>query len=380
MRYTFTHLPAQLNYPAKVRSKLSAQHSAVIQAAVYEFPGTYRAKVQYVDILNLLSYYMLTNSDLTDVWDGWHPLEFKCEEKPDDLEDVLKDLYLTVSDIEWDIEAHISDSTSSAPAVEPIVNPHAVRPTPVSATSEPPTPKSDLYLGGPIFPEFDVNKPWIQATVRNEVYTIYTSLPEIPTTQSEITVTTDETKLTDSDRMKLFPNCVIPTRAAVFYDHMNNMPYDDDLGLIFPIADFTEAEIRDNIIKYPHLHNLIKYIDGEAKPFYSALEINGELYDICKREVWESIPDLSLLPFNVDFLKEYVIRRYILERDLRGVQHKYPMFGSFEPFITMFMPANNYARRGYDPHDVADACVTNRIAYLRTRNPIIRKIYGADAI
>ena len=353
-------------------------HAALVSSAIQIYTGSRRCKSDIIKMLNLTSYYIITDGNIGSIWNPAHMFEIDADDDPSDLQNTLKDLYVSVSDVTWDISPIVPDATSVVTSDLPTLDSSPL--IPADALYEPRTPKSHLYLGGATFPQFDFNKPWVQAKVNGEPYAIYTSLPEVPTNQSEITVTTNPDILTDTDRMKLYPNCVIHTRAAVFYERMNQFEYDDALGLIFPILDFTVEEIKDNIIKYPHLYNLTRLMNNELQPFYAALEVDGELLDVKNKEVWDSIPDLTRLPFNVEFLKEYVIRRYILERDIKQKVHKYPMFGSLEPFITMFMPSVEYEKRGYDSHEVARLCVESRVSYLRSRNPILRKIYGADAI
>ena len=378
MKILFSHITEQLPYPAKYKAALQNAHSALVSGAMICYTGSRRCKTDIIKILNLISYYIVTGTDIASIWNPNSIFTMNADTDPEDLQEVLKDLYVSMSDVTWDISPVIPDAKPKAKKSEPITDKKKVL-IPIDVPEEFRTPKSHLYLGTLPFPQFDYNKPWIQAVVNGEPYAIYTSLPEVPTNQSEITVTTNPDMLTENDVMKLYPNCVIHTRAPIFYERMSQFEYDDTLGVIFPILDFTVEEIKDNIIKYPHLHNLMKQVNDDFQPFYSTLEIDGELYDVKTREVWDSIPDLARLPFNIDFLKEYVIRRYILEKDLRQQEHKYHMFGTLEPFITMFMPPEEYEARGYDSKFVAKSCVASRVSYFRSRNPILRKIYGADA-
>ena len=74
-------------------------------------------------------------------------------------------------------------------------------------------------------------------------------------------------------------------------------------------------------------------------------------------------------------MKEYVVRRYLLERDISNVQHRYPLWGSLDPFLTLFMPPDEYIKYGYtDIIDLARKCVESRVSYRKSRNPIVRRL------
>ena len=132
-------------------------------------------------------------------------------------------------------------------------------------------------------------------------------------------------------------------------------------------------QVRDNIIQYPHFYKLKRFIKGEFVSFYSNIEIDGELYDTL--EIWDSLPESKVIPRTSEFIKEYVVRRYLLERDILGIEHKYPMHGTLEPFLTLFSIPEDYCRFGYpDSAELAAKCVKSRISYKQSRNPIIRKV------
>ena len=202
---------------------------------------------------------------------------------------------------------------------------------------------------------------------------IYTTLPEIPTKQNEISVTTNLNAMTDSELLNLFPDHVIHTRSPKMYEKQEGLDYDEDLGIIIPIEGFTKEEIVDNIIQYPHLYKLKKFnSEGKLVNFYTTLEIDGELIPVS--EVWNTLPESKLIPCDSEFAKEYVVRRYLLEEE-HGVQHRYKLFGTLDPFLTLFMPPNLYSKRGYtDSIHLAKACVNSRIRYKQSRNPILRRM------
>ena len=102
------------------------------------------------------------------------------------------------------------------------------------------------------------------------------------------------------------------------------------------------------------------------------IELEGELYNTA--EVWDTLPESKVIPRNSDFIKDYVIRRYLLEEEA-GIEHKYKIHGTLEPFITLFMPPEMYAKRGYtDSLQIVKQCVRSRILYKRTTNPMLKRL------
>lgn len=382
-KFIFTHLVAQMPYPATVKGKLTALHSTVVTKVAESFRNTKSFKTSVVDVINVLSYCVVTNADVDSVWSADAPVLLRDTSwiDKDEMQTVLGSLYIGYDEISWDVKEVLDTQPSAAAESKPFQRilppaPPAVKASVVvpPANSIEPTPKSHLYLGAATFPQFDITKPWLQANIGGEVFAIYTSLPEIPTNQSEITITTDASRLTASDRFKLFPNRVIHTRPSCMYEPVPGIELDPTLGLILPIEGFTAKQIKANIIEYPHFHNLIRIVDDQPQPFHAAMEVDGELIDLSTRESWVSSKCLSKLPFSVDVLKEYVIRRYLLERDIKHIEHKYPMFGTLDKFLTLFMPAEMYKQYKYDPDSVAKSCVAARISYFQSRNPMLRRV------
>lgn len=154
----------------------------------------------------------------------------------------------------------------------------------------------------------------------------------------------------------------------------HNPPFDENLGVILPINGFTYDQIRENIIKYPHFYKLKRKINNNFVSFYSNIEIDNSLHDTL--EVWDSLPDSKLIPKTTEFIKEYVVRRYLLERDIYKIKHKYPIFGNIDPFLTLFTTPADYIQFGFsDTEYIAKQCVISRVNYLQTRNPVLRKVY-----
>lgn len=381
----FTQLPDKLIYPARIRAKLSTLHSDVITYVVSNFKNTAKYKRQVVDTLNTISVYIKNNDALPSDWSVSNPLTNLELLDSSFCEDTLGNLCIKVKDIIWDVQESETDEqistdtvvtakTSSEDTVTSsrVVN---VKPKRDIGVVVSPTPKENLYIKPPTIPQFDASKPWLQSQLNQNVYTIYESLPIIPVNQSQISVTTDVSKMTIIDMMKLYPNHFIRTRAATMYENHDGLTLDDDIGIILPIVGFSPTQVKDNIIKYPHIYKLTRYMNNKFTSFYSNIEIDGELHDTLS--IWDSLPDSKKMPRNSEFIKEYVVRRYLLERDILGVEHKYPLFGTLEPFLTLFTTSDDYIRLGYtDVTDIAKQCVISRVSYKRSRNPILRMVYN----
>lgn len=381
----FTQLPDKLIYPARIRAKLSTLHSSVITYVVSNFKNTAKYKRQVVDTLNTISVYIKNNDALPSDWSVSNPLTNLELLDSSFCEDTLGNLCIKVKDIIWDVQESETDKQISIATVvtaktlsedtvtsSKVVN---VKPKRDVGVVVSPTPKENLYIKPPTIPQFDASKPWLQSQLNQNVYTIYESLPIIPVNQSQISVTTDVSKMTIIDMMKLYPNHFIRTRAATMYENHDGLTLDDDIGIILPIVGFSPTQVKDNIIKYPHIYKLTRYMNNKFTSFYSNIEIDGELHDTLS--IWDSLPDSKKMPRNSEFIKEYVVRRYLLERDILGVEHKYPLFGTLEPFLTLFTTSDDYIRLGYtDVTDIAKQCVISRVSYKRSRNPILRMVYN----
>lgn len=240
-----------------------------------------------------------------------------------------------------------------------------------------PTPKENLYLKGWQCPSINTDKPWLLQQDGPDTLCIYTSLPEIPECQRDITCTTEISKMTTRDKLKLFPNHFIRTRPEIFYTRQEGLGWHPDLGVVIPVDDYSYEQVLDNIIRYPHfyrMNRLDKYeYGGDFVSFYQHIEIDGQLVPIL--QVWDSLPEAKKIPRHIEFIKEYLIRKYIMDEEIKGIKHKYPLFGEYKEFLTLFMPADNYIQAGYkDVEEIAHKCVEARVAYKRSKNPILRRL------
>ena len=367
----FSQIPEKLQYPAKIKAQLMSYHSDIISYVSKNFKKTTRNCQKILGLMNTITYHMIEEDVLPSGWKSQYPFENIQILDDNVLESKLKDLYLYIKDIKWDIpETYADESESSKDTIE--IQTYNKPYSDLHSSSEP-TNKEDLYIRPPLVPQFDYSKVWLHKKCYNDDLTIYTSLPEIPTKQNEISITTDVDKMLDSDLMKLYPNRFIPTRSGCMYSKLDGVKFLPNLGLILPIQGYSEEDLIDNVVKYPHLFRLLKYTDDKITSFYSTIEIDGHLYDTL--DVWDDLPESTVIPRDSDFIKEYVVRRYLLERDISHIDHKYKMYGTLDPFLTLFTTPEEYSVLGYsDAIELARQCVRSRISYKYSRNPIIRRI------
>lgn len=368
------------SYPIDVRYRVK-----FVQAFEYLYDGvrigfknTFRYKSSIIDKINYLIYSLYTDNCIPYDWkqivrDENFTLDI------DDLNDVVK-LRCSVSMIIWDIEAlrannavsNLPSSTASSDSNLKVQQPKPVNVT-ESISGYDITPKEDLFIVYPKYPRvLDIHPRYSN---------IHRSFPEIPTKQCEVSCTTDVLLMNDKALMNLYPKQFIRTRSSIMYEPREGMTLDPNYGLLVPVDGFSDSEVRDCIIRYPHIFKLKRFNEeGDIVSFYSHIEIDKELVDVY--EAWKFLPESKIFDLhNIDsvedryeFMKEYAIRRYLLERDIKGIDHKYPVIGDLPEFITLFMPYSMYQREGYeDPVQLARLCVCARIKYLRSRNPRIGK-------
>ena len=417
-RIKFTDVPEKYAVPRPFKAKLSDVHSAVvIYVATGHFTNTRKYRQKVTDALNVLTYCIIQNSPPPFTWSTTDPINtMPADIDLDDVEKELGDLFLTEEAIEWDVtpvDSFISDEQAVEPnklpsekskEISPDIEPEKPVPEIKAVTSQSQvinkplkqlkelkkqgpsksvvtagsgssdqTPKEDLYIQPPKCPRFDVSKVWLSQQSGADQLVIYTTLPEIPTKQNEISITTKLEQMTEKELMNLYPKQLIRTRSAKMYDKIDGLDYDEDLGVLIPVEGFTKEQLIDNIIQYPHLYKLRKIdLSGKASNFYTSIEIDGELLPV--ESAWDTIPESKLLPRDPEFVKEYVVRRYLLEESV-GKEHRFKMAGTLDPFLTLFMPPAGYMKRGYnDVLSIVKQCVRSRVRYKQSRNPILRRL------
>lgn len=366
----FSQITAQLPYPARVKGKLQSIHSTIITSALTKSSLTRAEANQIIKVINIVTLRCINDEELG--WRDEEPLSIDGNIDDDELQNLLDDLYVIPKYIDWSLDdVDLIANTSIFPKI--LSN---VKPMQTSAPSLPQvttTSKEALYIQPPVIPQFDTTKIYASGQIDGCSYVIYKSLPIIPTTQNEISATTDVDMMSQVDLLRLFPKQRVNTRAASLYESVPTLSRHPILGNIIPIEGYTDEQIIDNIVKYPHLYKLVKQVGSELVSFYTSIEIDGELRNIS--DIWKDLPESNVIPYQKDYIKEYVVRRYLLERDIKGVQHKFPMYGDLYPFLTLFTTIDEYVSLGYkDVESIAMQCVKSRVAYKRSRNPVLRRL------
>ena len=385
----FTNISENYQVKRSFKGTLSSLHSSVITYVVNHYEGTNKYKEKVVKILNIITYAVYAAEPLPCNWSPQNPFVNIPDIDDEAIQEVLGDIYLTVDAIEWDIKT--VDAPVEPIPVKPIESNTAVEEVKfkqvAQATIVQPannqidhsiklTDPLDLYLQAPEVPQFDITKPFISGVDGADKLVIYTTLPEIPKRQRDISITTDVNKMSDSDLLNLFPNHFIQTRAAAMYENIG-LDYDEQFGNIIPIEGYTREQILKCIIEYPHLYKLARNQAGlqsntNYPSFYGWIEINGEL--VPTMDIWDSLSISKQIPRQAEYVKEYVVRKYLLDRDINNAYFKYPLFGELQPFLTLVMPADEYIKRGYNPIEIAKQCVKSRVAFKQSRNPILRRL------
>lgn len=390
----FTSISEKYQVDKTCKGKLSELHAMLITYVVSHFKDTKKYKQQVVDALNLITYAVYSGDILPFDWKPSNPFLNMPEFDEDLIQETLGDVYLTIDAIDWDVSVTAGfddtylysnkgnkpniakNSESDKKSTSRKTSVKSSKSVSTKSQSFSPTPKQDLYIQSPVVPRFDYNDKWMQGHEGCDDLVIYTTLPRIPTRQNEISCTTDVTKMTYSELMNLYPNTVIHTRAPLMYEHIENLDYEDDIGVLLPIEGYTREQLIDNIIQYPHFYKLARQIDDQLYSFYTHIEIDGKLVSVL--DVWNDLSDTKRIPRQKEFVKEYVVRKYLLDLTVKGVKYNYPLFGSLDPFLTLFMPYNKYVERGYtDTESLARQCVVSRVKYKLSRNPIVRRLDNA---
>lgn len=397
--------------PQVCRAKSSEYFQYVYEFVSENYIDSKVYKRSLTHAINTLTYIIFTNDSLPFSWDKYHPLDNLPEIDEETLQITLGKYYLYAESICWDVNASStvqpSVSTVHQVSISTVNNPLSQhtqqklsvynqqlqkQDTEQVSVVNKLTPMEDILLdpGLPFIPIIDMNDPWFYTVDdNNEKFVIYKSLPLVPECQSDITVSTEVNSLLPSELLKLYPNHIMKLRHQSMYikhSGYEHLEYDDELGVILPIPGFTRQQVLDNIIKYPDLINigpgrigrrnrgtngLVKEVVWE--PFEHRMEVNGELIKV-NGATWNSIPELQAIPPTAAFRQEYVVRKYLLERD-NGVQHEKEMFGTLYPFITLFMPMEEYIKRGYkDVEQIAVMCARSRVSYHRSRNPMLLRL------
>lgn len=385
-RIKFTNISENYQVRPQYKAELSKIYSSIITYVIGHYDGTLKYKQQVVKVLNIITFAKYTDELLPSDWIIGRPFENIPEYSDSEIEESLSDIYLTVDAIDWDIspvDTPVNDMPDYSIPISAVSSSNLVQKS-VPSESLPnynpsevitPTPSTDLYIQSPEVPQFNINKPWIQKRCGSDLLTIYTTIPEIPKRQRDISITTDVNFMTEKDLLNLYPNQFINTRAAILYEReqQKDLTFDPIYGLITPIDGYDYDTILKNIIEYPHFYHAVRLQNDKLESFYSYMEIDGELVDTLA--IWDSLSISKKIPKHTEFIKDYLMRKYLLDRDIKHKEFKYPLYGTLDPFITLFMPASEYRNLGYDPIDLARQCVLSRVSYKQSRNPVLKRIH-----
>lgn len=288
----------------------------------------------------------------------------------------LGNLFIDVADVMWDVEYSENAPIVSETLIQESYNDESfVDPTNKNSTD------SDISLSFPKVPRFDPNKVWaIGKDIYGRLIPIHPTLPEIPTVQNEISITTDVSKFSKQDLLNLFPNKRLKPRHDELYQKVEGFDWDPVLGYIPKILDFTKEQIVENLIKYPKFNYMYREFGEDNRVnFTSFLESNENLVPL--KVAVEVVPDMVALPKSKIFYMDYIVRRYLLERDILGIEHKFPLYGTFDPFMTLFTTMEEYAALGYsDFESMAKQCVIGRVKFYQSRNPLVRGLLNESRI
>ena len=152
----FTEIPERLKYNLTVRGRLSTMHSAVVSYVTDHYNGTHRQKQNIINVMNTLSYMVVSNDTIPDTWKPETPLIGITIIDDDQCQRMLGDMYIAARSVVWDLEI-VSDDTPTVIEPKIIEQPNKAPVLEVTAT----TPKEDLYLQSPAIPRFDYQHPYL---------------------------------------------------------------------------------------------------------------------------------------------------------------------------------------------------------------------------
>lgn len=380
--------------PARIRSKIgemSDKTSEIVSSVSANFTGSRLQKRRIIDIVNSQNTAICLGDTFT--YDVSYLNDFHSIYSDDDMKQVLGSAYVSFDSVTWDIDIAYSSTTSSGSDhsstekeesdTKSVSDNNFIISSSVQLHSDSSseeyheyrTSREDISFQFPKFPRFDPKQIWgLCEDDGGRVIPIYKSLPEIPEKQNEITITTEWKTMTDSEFMRLYPDHTINTRRDEMYIKRPGYDYDDLVGFVPKISGFSRDQIIDNIIKYPQFNFMYRYVNGKRISFMKHIEVDGKLLTL--DEAINEVDDMQLLPDNKVFYWDYIVRRYLLERDNCIVDHKYPLIGYFHPFITLFTTPSIYKSRGYnDVLDMAKQCVRCRVLFYQSRNPLTRRLF-----
>ena len=373
----------------RFQSKLASVLTDVVLYVSNHFTPTIKYKKSVVSLINTISYYYVSGDSLPLQWDSSDPFSDIEVLDADVYEDFLGPLMIYDTDVTWDIqpnEIEVRASTSESSESEAkkldkkpttIKQAKKLARSSVVYNSSPKSKREDISFEFPKYPSVDTNQIWaIGKDYASRPVPIFVTLPKIPTKQCEISMTTSVDLLSETELLNLYPDTILHPRRPEMYQKIDGFGFDDTLGFIPRIEGFSEEDIRNNIIQYPQFNYLFRYIGEDRVSFLKHIEIDGELYTI--QDACNVVDDLKNLPAARCYVWDYIVRRYLLERDIKHIQHRYPMVGSFDPFMTLFMPKESYSSLGYNTLELARSCIRGRVNFYISRNPLVRELIDIE--
>lgn len=369
-------------------SKISELDAKLVEHIQNTGVSSYRDKLDATRKLNSIAYQVIVG-DYVDI-DPSDPKDYDSIVAIDDSEcqSILGNLFIKIGDIDWDVD-RVEPLESRNVLASPIEGAHGFRQlfpdnsanqnyteydvVDTASSGDRESKDKDISFAFKKVPKLDPDKVW---AVGHDVYgrqvPIYVTLPEIPRVQNDITVTTDINKMSKQDLLNLFPTKRLRPRHEELYEKVLGFDWDPILGYIPRILDFTKDQIIENLIKYPKFSLLFRTVGEQRVSFTNFIELDeGNI--VPWNVAAEISPDMVALPKSKIFYRDYIVRRYLLERDILHMEHKYPMFGTFDPFMTLFTTMDEYAKLGYDDFEsMARQCVVGRVKFFQTRNPLVR--------
>ena len=379
----FSEIAEKTKYPPQYKAQIQSVVSDIIAFVSTHIPERMQGKKNIINCINTVAYIILSGDSIPDGWTVEKLNDGLPNIKSEELAEVLGDSFIYVSDVAWDVQENISTLTTTKlvdiPSFSAITSTETS--TPKSAESVGSTIEDILLM--PKTPQFDIKSVSRSKVVDELQYTLYNSVPRIPTRQCEISLTTNVDEMTEKELLALFPDKILYPRSAELYAEIDGVEKDEVLGNLILINGYSKKQMIDNIIKYPYIHNLKrlgKSANGYKQvDFWKYIEIDGEIQKTL--EVWDSNKKFSALPKNKAVIEDVVVRNYLLKQDSRAKEkYQFGIYGDFQPYLMLFLPIEVYADFGYkDPVELARQCVVSRVNYIKSRNPILRKFAEGDS-
>ena len=106
----FTQIPERLKYNIHFRGTLSDLHINIIDYVMSHFEDSLQYKKKVIALMNRVSYAVICGDTVSLDFDSLDVLDSVPVSDDVMLDLALKELYLDVKSIEWDIEEHITES------------------------------------------------------------------------------------------------------------------------------------------------------------------------------------------------------------------------------------------------------------------------------